>query len=75
MIALTDQAGLDLTGLTTEHDCTLRSPGFPGLGAELGRREPVIQDEAEELANTVTHGLGLVLSLAGLYFLAVITRG
>jgi hemolysin III len=43
-----------------------------GLGADLGRSEPVIQDQAEELANTVTHGLGLVLSLAGLYALVVI---
>jgi hemolysin III len=45
-----------------------------GLGADLGRSEPVIQDEVEELVNTVTHGLGLILSLAGLYALAVITR-
>jgi hemolysin III len=45
-----------------------------GLGADLGRSQPVMQDEVEELVNTVTHGLGLVLSLAGLYALAVITR-
>ena len=45
-----------------------------GLGADLGRSQPVMQDDVEELVNTVTHGLGLVLSLAGLYALAVITR-
>jgi hypothetical protein len=33
-----------------------------GLGADLGRSEPVIQDEVEELVNTVTHGLGLILT-------------
>jgi hypothetical protein len=44
-----------------------------GLGADLGRSQPVIQDDVEELVNTVTHGLGLVLSLAALYALAVIT--
>jgi hemolysin III len=48
--------------------------GAGGLGADLGRCQPVIQDEVEELINTVTHGLGLVLSLAGLYSLAVITK-
>ena len=45
-----------------------------GLGADLRRNRPVAQDEAEELVNTVTHALGLVLSLIGLYALAVITR-
>jgi hemolysin III len=39
-----------------------------GLGADLGRSQPVIQDQV------VTHGPGLILSLAGLYALAVITR-
>jgi hemolysin III len=52
----------------------LRWAGGGGLGADLGRSRPVIQDEVEELVNTVTHGLGLVLSLAGMYALALINR-
>ena len=34
---------------------------------------PVRPDRAEELANTITHGAGLVLSIAGLYALVLIT--
>jgi hemolysin III len=34
---------------------------------------PNIPDRVEELANTITHGVGLVLSLAGLYALILIT--
>jgi hemolysin III len=53
---------------------TLGWTGGGGLGADLGRSEPVIQDEVEELVNTITHGFGLILSLVGLYGLAMITR-
>jgi hypothetical protein len=45
-----------------------------GLAADVRRNRPVAQDEAEELVNAVTHALGLLLSLIGLYALAVITR-
>ena len=45
-----------------------------GLGADLRRNRPVARDETEELVNTVTHALGPVLSLIGLYALVVITR-
>ncbi|WP_165223364.1 PAQR family membrane homeostasis protein TrhA [Aquisphaera insulae] len=45
-----------------------------GLGSDLGRARPVIQDAAEELVNAATHGLGLALSLAGLYVLVTLTR-
>ncbi len=37
------------------------------------RPTPVRPDRAEELANTITHGAGLVLSIVGLYALVLIT--
>ena len=48
-------------------------PGFSGTGTRgarpldaAARLEPRPADWAEELANTVTHAVGMVLSLAGL---------
>src|SRR5438270_6145652 len=46
--------------------------GDPSGSSRDGRQGPSVPDRAEELANTLTHGAGLVLSLAGLYALIVI---
>ena len=52
--------------------------GMPGCGdaaipAPAPDAVPLERDRAEELANSITHGVGLVLSLAGLYGLVLIT--
>jgi hemolysin III len=46
---------------------------YPGSLAHDCRTSTVVPDRAEELANTLTHGAGLVLSIAGLYALVLIT--
>ena len=53
----------------------LRGPGYPDLlGPGVDRSTAAVVSEwAEELANIVTHGVGLVLSIAGLYALVLIT--
>jgi hemolysin III len=50
--------------------------GYGGVSAlARGSGElPAERDRAEELANSVAHGVGLALSLGGLYGLVVITR-
>ena len=56
-----------------EHPAGVYRLGVPATPALDRRAAPRAPDRVEELANSLTHGVGLVLSLAGLYALVVIT--
>src|SRR4051794_33481178 len=76
---LTESATCGSALSTVEHEIltglvVANGYGYPGIPTQTRYPSPVIPDRAEELANTITHGLGLVLSVAGLYSLINISR-